>query len=915
MPRVRFSDFSRGEVSPKVFGNPSLQANQAGCRSLLNMWTTATGATVKRQGTEYLGPGPIYGKPFRLIPFKFSVLQKYELLFQDSIAFITKDGGFVLVPQPTIETALTTIESLVTGELRLDVSGTTAAVHGLSVGDFVYISDNTPTAFAAARERYFVVKAVPTTATATLENRDGSAISLGTIAATANVTYGKLASFAIPYSEADLFDGYLDYDQSADNLYLWHRGHRTRVVTRTDHHLWTVSNFSATPEEPSVAGLTDTAAPVGALSIQYAVTAINDTTGEESLASVLTIDLTDEPTRNPSPDPIIIEWTKNTNAATYRVYRSINGIFGLLDEARWVSGATVEYTDYNDRVPLLEVGPPLKVENAFDTTGNYPTCGTLFQQRIWMGRTDEVINGLFASRSGSFRSFAEEDVVVDSSPIAQIIAGGVQEIRYIVAAKDILVMTEEGEWGFDKGDQGIITPSSGVISQGDWGTARVKPMKVGNTVVFVERSGRMVRDLGYDVASDGFGGIDLSAASDHLFETSEIVKACYSRKPHKIIFCILADGSAVAMSYDKEQETFGWSRHETAGDFIDCISARDGDVDNIYLCVKRGEDYSLERLNMREVAYEQDGIFLDSWYKRPNSQISGYKSAALLEIREDINDGYKWKIKIGSGDEVENWPCVLDLFDRARKSFPGIHGAPIVLTSDPNPPDIGSWYVINRFAGGAPTWSTETTNEASMRRFVVVSDQQIKDDQVDFKRETFPGSVYYGTGEIQCPTHLGGVVTRNGYVSPSFRGDWDFWTYTDELQIPHLLTDLNSDKVYANVVAGYPYRALIETMEVDPPEEPIEGSGIGTPIMYARVTDAWDFRYMRSSQSQRASTVKLADAARDRYNSRRGLFRSAHIQVPMLSKWDTRSSLVVVSDKPYPLTIQSLGMQVLIENR
>ena len=906
MGAAKFGDFSGGEISPNVYGNSLLELNQTGCRQLLNCWTTSTGAVIKRQGSEWLGFGPVYGKRPRLVPFRFSTVQAYQLVFQENIAFIMKDGGFVLNPQTDIESSGTSIQSLGTGELRVNVGGTTAGVHGLAVGDIVYATSVSPAGYEAVRRRYFKVSSIVSTSIFLMVERDGTNPALGAIAVQSGFEYKKLASFAIPYSEADLHDGTLDWDQSANQLFVFHSKHRTRIVTRTDHHVWTVDNFIATPEEPTVTGLTDTASPSSTLSIKYAVTAINDTSGEESLAAILVIDNTDEPTE---ADPVELQWDKNANAEVYRVYRAINGIFGLLDEARWVSGATVTFVDKGLRTPLLEIGPPIEVETEFASAGDYPRTGNLFAQRIWLGGTENDVNGVFASRSGSFRSFAVEEVVVDSSPIAQIVASnGVQAIRYLLSIQDMVIFTEDGEWTFDKGDKGIITPGSGLRSESDWGCANVRPIKIGKGAVFVEKSGKIVRDIGYDVSADGLNGIDLTAAVDHLFEDAKIIRWCYARKPNKILFCVLSNGKAVSLGYDREQQKFGWARHYTAGSFDDAISVSEDESDNIYISVLRNGDYCIERIKTKITHRDQDGVYLDSWYKRPIDQISGYKSAAIVEIREDTDDGWKWKVNI-SGDEVEHWPAIIDLNASAASIFPHIDGGSIMLVSDPNPPGAGNWYTLNRFSGAAPTWSTETATTSGLTLHPLVTPKGSRGTAAYYRFATLCGSIYYGTGEIRHVRGMAPVSGPYGQISPRFRLDDTHYEFPGPGATPEQITDLNGDKAYASVVIGYPYTAILETMEINPADVPLDGAHVRTPVVAFRVTDCMDFYYRRSSQDRRDSIVHVVSKAKDRYDALRGLVRNAAISVALHSKWDTQSSVMVISPDPYPITIQAISIE------
>ncbi|MHC4977125.1 MAG: phage tail protein [Planctomycetota bacterium] len=485
-----WKDFSAGEMSPKIHANTNIALTQSGARQVLNMFPTSQGSVVKRPPFEFLEMLPRPNARAIQIPFQFSIEQTYVLVLQDSEMWIGKDGGYVVDPQVGVDVPNTSFSSTTGVGVSISVASTIWGVHLLDPGDVIFIGD-APAGYEELENRLYQVSATGhTTSGFRLEDLYGNMIDIGTIAPASGLDYKPLTVVPIPYTEFHLTDGELDYDQSADTLFIVHPSYQPRVITRFAHHTWTIDLFSASPEQGSPANLTDTARPSGSRSLKYAVTAINDSTGEESLASQITIENTDEPSRDGgaggAEDPVTLEWDKHADADVYRVYRSINGIFGLLNEARWVSGLTVDYSDLNDRVPLLEIGPPIEVKTTFDSTDEYPGAVALFQQRIWFARTNNNVIGIFASRSGSFSSFAVEEITIDSSPIAQAIAGqGVQAVQWLVPVRDLLILTENGEWTFDKGEQGIITPSSGLRGEGGWGSAKVKPIKVGNSVLFV----------------------------------------------------------------------------------------------------------------------------------------------------------------------------------------------------------------------------------------------------------------------------------------------------------------------------------------------------------------------------------------------------------------------------------------------
>ncbi len=66
---------------------------------------------------------------------------------------------------------------------------------------------------------------------------------------------GKPVEVATPYLEADLYD--LKFCQSADTLYIAHRGHAPRKLTRSSHTAWTLTTITFSGAPSSFAGSAD----------------------------------------------------------------------------------------------------------------------------------------------------------------------------------------------------------------------------------------------------------------------------------------------------------------------------------------------------------------------------------------------------------------------------------------------------------------------------------------------------------------------------------------------------------------------------------------------------------------------------------------------------------------------------------
>ena len=94
---VPFTNFTAGELSPRLDGRTDLAKYFNGCKKLQNFLTFPQGGVTRRPGTEHIAVGDGSGADeLRLIPFEFNVEQTYVLEFSDKKFRIYKDGGIVV---------------------------------------------------------------------------------------------------------------------------------------------------------------------------------------------------------------------------------------------------------------------------------------------------------------------------------------------------------------------------------------------------------------------------------------------------------------------------------------------------------------------------------------------------------------------------------------------------------------------------------------------------------------------------------------------------------------------------------------------------------------------------------------------------------------------------------------------------
>lgn len=299
-----------GEFSPSLFGRTDFETWSSGMSTCRNFITNYRGGVFSRPGLAYVGTCKQSGTlpPPRDIPFQFSLYQGYVLEFGNLYLRVKFNGAYVTESPINL-----------TGVSNLAVF-TSAAPHGLSIGDWVYDVGNNDFSGLA-----WIVKTVPTASTFTVESLFGQTISVANVSS--GGTVARIYTAVSPYADDDL--PYLKYTQSADTMTLTCVNSQTgteyppySLVRNSDTNwVFTVDVMAADIAAPT--GLTGTAQSSSLQSTWYAyvVTSVDAETGEESVASEPVYIFNNDIAVNAGSNTI--SWDAVAGAGSYNVYGAI----------------------------------------------------------------------------------------------------------------------------------------------------------------------------------------------------------------------------------------------------------------------------------------------------------------------------------------------------------------------------------------------------------------------------------------------------------------------------------------------------------------------------------------------------------------------------------------------------------------
>lgn len=576
--------FTKGEIAPAMYGRIDQANYHTAASTMRNMIVNFRGGAYSRAGTAFCGFSKQQGGQPRLIPFQFSTSQGYALEFGNQYMRVWANGGAVLESSFNI-TDITQAQPMVI----------TASGNNFVPGDWVYV--NNVYGMPEVNGQTYVVTGTGAGGAMTLNAMNGYPVdSTGYTPYISGGTIARIYTISTPYAVDDL--PLLKFAQSADVMSIAHPNYAPYELERLGNTNWVLTAYSVTP---AISAPTGAAATVNTTSSQtttgysYVVTAV-DANGNESQAST-SADVTSPIDIAVTAGSITVAWNSVVGAISYNIYKAppaygvssvpsgqLYGYAGSATDTSWVdSNVTADFA----QTPPLHQDP---------LTGNNPGNVGYFQERRVYANSNNDPDTMWFTKPGNFYNFDTRIPTIDtdaitSAPWAQQV-NGVQWMIQMPAG--LVVLTGLDAWQVTgAGGSGLspepITPSSvQAQSQAFTGAAStIPPIKINYDILYVQSVGSRVRDLSYQYFLNIYTGTDLTVWNSHLFTGYNISEWAWCLEPDKLVWSVMEGGNLLSMAYLKEQDVYGWSRHDTAGTFLSCCAVTEPPVNALYLAVKR----------------------------------------------------------------------------------------------------------------------------------------------------------------------------------------------------------------------------------------------------------------------------------------------------------------------------------------
>lgn len=224
--------------------------------------------------------------------------------------------------------------------------------------------------------------------------------------------------------------------------------------------------------------------------------------------------------------------------------------------------------------------------SAWSTQFGYPVTVTLYEQRLLYAGSGEYPQTIWGSRTGEPLNFTASTDDADAFSFT-ISSDQINPINYLTSSRTLMALTYGGEFTVQGGLEKPLAPTNvQVRERSNHGCGKIRPVRIREEELFVQRALRKIRALAYNVANDGYTAQDITLLAEHITE-GFINDMAWQQEPEGILWVTRTDGVMLSVTFDREQEVTGWARHTTDG-WFENVSAIPGTAgDDVYVVVRR----------------------------------------------------------------------------------------------------------------------------------------------------------------------------------------------------------------------------------------------------------------------------------------------------------------------------------------
>ena len=226
-------------------------------------------------------------------------------------------------------------------------------------------------------------------------------------------------------------------------------------------------------------------------------------------------------------------------------------------------------------------------EGAWSDLRGWPTSVAINESRMCWAGNDKTQQ----SAIDDYEDF-DDTVEGDSGPIQRSIGSGpVATINWLLPLNRLMMGGDCAEYSCRSNafDEPLTPTNFNIKTPSGQGSAAVQPVKLDAKGMFVQGGASRLYELAYDPQISDYNASDLTLMNPDVCEP-QIVRIGIQRQPDTRIHCVLSDGTAAVMVYDKAENILCWVTVSTDGLIEDVYvkpATAGGIEDRVYYVVAR----------------------------------------------------------------------------------------------------------------------------------------------------------------------------------------------------------------------------------------------------------------------------------------------------------------------------------------
>ena len=426
-----------------------------------------------------------------------------------------------------------------------------------------------------------------------------------------------------PYLEADLFA--LDCStQSADVLWIFHPSYPPAVIERLSANSWqySLSLPGQEPGEPAYRGTLDVV-KTGYSALGQNISLISQST---TCTVVLASSTGAQPFSVGSRIYInlcsgLVELNEGEFIVASMAYGSVsitvvdstgtssaitaNGWYMTLQDPN--TGSIIDSSSY---LQYAGGGFAVQVVALFAVAGDYPSCGTLYQERLCVGGSNNNPTQINGSVEDDYPDFITDPNEDDYAFQFTLVSNQVNQLLNMIGTPNGLAIgTSGGVWIVTGSNGGALSQTNvNAQQQTTQGVSALQPQLVQGSAIFVSRSARIVTFLSYNFVTNQWDNIDLTRLNRTVTigtsaATSGIAQTAFQAEPYPIFWAVRNDGQLIGLVFNTQDQVYAWFRVNMVpgGGLIESVAVVSGQnqEDQVVVVVNR----TIEGVTQRYVEY------------------------------------------------------------------------------------------------------------------------------------------------------------------------------------------------------------------------------------------------------------------------------------------------------------------------